>query len=149
MARYTNESIVFAALRGENAETANGNMSTANRAGLRWIGGTGAMPKVWARLISERAEAGAVGQVIRSYSTPIAWLDAEYGWIIPVVTYSVTTSVKHQTQLHRLRGTKLYMPWDATEEDARRVLAGELRFVTDSKGNAVATVPGPNYVPEV
>ena len=27
-----------------------------------------------------------------SYATPIAWYDDEYGWIIPDVTYSVSTT---------------------------------------------------------
>lgn len=149
MARYTNESIVPAALRGQNAETTSGNFSTADRGSRRYIGGTGNMPKAWARLVSDRAEAGAVSQVIYSYSTPIAWKDRDYGWIIPAVTYSATTSIKHQTHLYRLGGRRIEVPWDATAEDMRRVLSGEVIFIRSGKwgtGNWQGTRPGPNYV---
>lgn len=142
----TNAQIVALALRGIEGETTTGNMSTENRAGLPYAGSRGHLPAPWAQLYVERAQALAVLRVIYSYNTPIAWLDAEHGWIIPSVTYSPTTSSKHQTHLWRLGGTTRYMPWDATAEDARRVLSGELSFVTNSKGRAVATVPGPNYI---
>ncbi|AWY06337.1 hypothetical protein SEA_TANDEM_4 [Microbacterium phage Tandem] len=144
----TNSQIVPLALMGGEGETTTGNMSVSDRTGRRYMGGTGQMPRPWARLIDERAQAGAVSMVIYSYSTPIAWRDADYGWVIPDVTYSTTTSCKHQNKLWRLYGTTYYMPWDATAEDARRVLSGELAFVRDRKGRAVATVPGPNYRPE-
>lgn len=145
---YTNSSIVPAAIRGDDRETQNGNMSTVNRRGRRYIGGTGQMPQAWARLLSDRAEVGAVTQIIYSYSTPIAWRDSEYGWIIPRVTYSVTTSAKHQCHLYQLPGGRnLAMPWDATPEDAQRVLDGRMLFVTDSRSRyAIGTIPGPNYV---
>ena len=148
----TNSQIVALALCGAEGETTTGNMSTSSKRGRRYIGGTGYMPKSWAALISERAEAGAVLQVIRSYTTPIAWLDRDYGWVIPCVSCSVTTSTKHQSQLYRLHGTMYYMPHDATLEDARRVLAGELVFTSKGYGNSrvfTGTVPGPNYTPEV
>lgn len=152
MARHTNESIVPAALRGEYAETANGNFSTHPAVYGAYAGN---MPKAWARLYAERVSARKVSQVIFSYRTPIAWLDADYGWIIPTVTYSVTTSGKHQPHLHRGWNrpglpdpSRLSMPWDATPEDARRVLSRELVFVYNAKGDAVGTRPGPNYTPE-
>lgn len=151
MARYTNESIVPAAMRGENAETANGNFSTVRVDApyfARWVG---SMPKAWAGLFTERVQAGMVTQAIYSYSTPIAWLDREHGWIIPDVSYSVTTSVKHQTHLYRLKGRAVSAPWDATAKDMRRVLSGELVFTYKGHGvNRVftGTVPGPNYQPE-
>jgi len=141
----TNAQIVALALHGIEGETTTGNMSTENRDRLGYAGSRGHMPQPWARLYSERAQDRAVLRVIYSYNTPIAWLDRDYGWVIPCVSYSVTTSAKHQSQLYRLRGTTYYMPWDATPEDARRVLAGELSFIRDGKGRAIATVPGPNY----
>lgn len=151
---YTNADIVPAALAGRDAATPNGNMSTysvdAFRARYGYTGApVGQMRGALSDLFRERFAAGKVWWVILSYQTPIAWLDAEFGWIVPVATYSVTTSVKHQSKLHRLRGTYIYMPEDATIEDARRVLADELRFVTDRKGNAIGTIPGANYTPEV
>lgn len=150
---YTNADIVPAALAGKDAATANGNMSTYPvddfRARYGYTGTpVGQMHGALADLLRERFTAGKVRQVILSYQTPIAWLDAEYGWIVPVVSYSITTSANHQSKLHRLRGTYIYMPHDATIEDARRVLADEMRFTTDRKGNAIGTVPGANYTPE-
>lgn len=143
----TNAQIVPLAIAGLEGETTTGNMSTANRNGRRYIGGTGSMPKAWARLISDRAEAGAVSQVIYSYSTPIAWLDAEHGWIIPNVTYSVTTSGKHQIHLWKLPDSRhITLPWDATPEDTRRVLDGRMYFGSDGRGGVTRPYPGPNYI---
>jgi hypothetical protein len=151
MARYTNESIVPAALRGETAETANGNFSTVRVDAPYMSRWTGNMPKAWARLYNERVHAGMVSQAVYSYSTPIAWLDSEHGWIIPDVSYSVTTSVKHQSKLYRLKGRTVSAPWDATAEDMRRVLSGEIVFTSKGYGSNrvfTGTVPGPNYVGE-
>jgi imidazoleglycerol phosphate synthase glutamine amidotransferase subunit HisH len=36
--------------------------------------------------------------VVRSYSTPIGWLSRDFGWRVPAVKYSVTTS-NHQSVL--------------------------------------------------
>lgn len=143
-----NDQIVPAALRGESAQTTTGNMSTdAFRVGhSRYTPYQGHLPKAWARVLGKAFQAGRISQVIYSYSTPIAWHDAEYGWIIPRVSYSATTSIRHQTHLYRLNGRTVHLPYDATPEDAQRVLDGRMRFVTDSKGRAIGTVPGPNYV---
>ena len=145
-----NDQIVGAALRGEDAVTKSGNMSTdAYRVGFgRLIPYQGQLPKPWVSVLGEAFRAGRVSQVIYSYSTPIAWLDRDYGWIIPRVTYSVTTSVKHQSQLYRLNGRHISAPWDATAEDMRRVLTGELSFTYKGYGSNrvfTGTVPGPNY----
>ena len=147
----TNAQIVPLAIAGLEGETTTGNMSTENRHNLGYAGSRGSMPKAWARLYSDRAAERAVLRVIYSYNTPIAWLDRDYGWVIPDVSYSVTTSAKHQTHLWKLRGTTLAMPWDATPEDARRVLSGELVFTRAGKwgtGDWNGTRPGPNYVGE-
>lgn len=147
----TNAQIVSLALKGIEGETTTGNMSTENRAGLRYAGSTVHMPSSWARLYTERNHAGMVSTVIYSYNTPIAWLDADHGWIIPDVSYSITTSSKHQSQLHRLRGRRIAAPHDATPEDMRRVLNGEMVFVRAGRygmGPFVGTRPGPNYTPE-
>lgn len=131
---YTNSQIVTAALNGKDAETKNGNMSTSNHHTLRYWS-TGNMPHAWDRTYRSRVRAGKVRQVIYSYATPIAWLDEEYGWIIPQVSYSITTSSKHQTHLYRLRGRHIKLAWDATPEDAQRVLDGVMVFTTDARGN--------------
>lgn len=137
----TNAQIVTLAIAGLEGETTTGNMSTENRDRLSYVGSIGHMPKPWARLISDRARDRAVLRVIYSYNTPIAWLDRDYGWIIPIVRYSATTSSKHQSQLYRLRGRHIYMPWDATPEDVQRVMDGKMIFNGDRN-----THPGPNYI---
>lgn len=145
-----NDQIVPAALRGESAMTTTGNMSTDSyRPGFtRWGAPyTGSLPLAWQGILNAAFNAGRISQVIYSYSTPIAWHDSQYGWIVPRVTYSPTTSSKHQTHLWRLRGRHIVLPWDATPEDSQRVLDGKMIFETDRSGRyAVRTVPGPNYV---
>lgn len=137
----TNAQIVALAMMGIEGETTTGNMSTETRYRLGYAGSTGHMPKSWTTLYRKRNAEHAISTVIYSYNTPIAWLDRDYGWIIPIVSYSITTSSKHQTHLYRLRGRHIYMPGDATPEDAQRVLDGKMVFNGDRN-----TFPGPNYV---
>lgn len=140
----TNASIVPAALAGKNLATRTGNFSTGSygesftRYGAPY---TGYLPKPWARALDEAFNLGQVSQVIYSYSTPIAWKDARYGWIIPRVTYSATTGTRHQSQLWQLGGRHIYVPYDATQEDMRRVLEGVMHFDGER-----GTRPGPNFV---
>lgn len=146
----TNASIIGHALRGESARTGNGNMSTDSfRLGFsRRAPYYGHLPKAWQGIIEDGFSHGRVSQVIYSYSTPIAWHDERYGWIIPDVRYSVTTSSKHQTHLWRLRGRRILLPWDASQNEAQRVLDGKMIFTTLGRwdGKIVCTIPGPNYV---
>lgn len=145
----TNAQIVPLALRGMDGETTTGNMSTERIVSTCYAHRTGQMPKAWAALYAERVREAKADQVIYSYSTPIAWLDREYGWIIPNVTYSATTSSKHQNRLYHLGGRSISAPWDATPEDMRRVLDGRMLFVRAGKwgnGGWAGTRPGPNYV---
>lgn len=144
-----NDQIIGAALRGENATTKTGNMSTdAYTVGhSRFTPYQGSLPKAWARVLSEAFHAGRISQVIYSYSTPIAWHDSEHGWIIPIVTYSVTTSNRHQSQLWKISTAKrILLPWDATHEDAQRVMDRKMYFANNGRGVATRTFPGPNYV---
>lgn len=147
-----NADIVGCALRGEDAMTKNGNMSTDSfRPGFSRYGApyTGSLPMPFQRILNAAFAAGTVTQVIYSYSTPIAWHDTDYGWIIPEVTYSPTTSTKHQTHLYRLHGRRVILPYDATQADGVRVMDGRMEFVRGTGknyGRAVATRPGPNYV---
>lgn len=143
MAR-TNQDIVRYAQQGMFARTSTGAMSTEHTK----YPSSGRLPRAFRHLLSEAISARRVSQVIYSYSTPIAWLDSEHGWIIPDVSYSITTSTKHQTHLYRLKGRRISLPYDATEEDAVRVLRGELMFTYNSTGVAVGTKPGPNYKAE-
>lgn len=155
----TNAQIVPLALRGIEGETTTGNMSTEDRSRAGYAGPTGAMPRVLADLYRRRNTARKVSTVIYSYNTPIAWLDADYGWIVPDETYSVTTTAKHQSQFYagwNRPGLGSYrriaMPYDATDDDADRVLSGELVFTSKGYGASrtfTGTVPGPNFVSEV
>lgn len=138
-----NAEVVTFAQRGVSGRSGKGNFSTDSyRPGFTRYGApyTGQLPRPFARMLDEAFNEGRISQVIYSYSTPIAWHDTMHGWIIPDVRYSITTSSKHQTHLYRLHGRRISLPWDATPEDARRVLSGELIF---SRGR---TYPGPNYV---
>lgn len=124
----TNADIVTHAQFGRDAVTTSGNMSTdAYRAGFSRAGApyVGYLPRRLQGILHERFRAGAIVQVIYSYATPIAWLDAGC-WIIPEVSYSVTTGGKHQSQLYRLRGE--YIPRDAGLDEYMQVLNGRTRY---------------------
>lgn len=149
---YTNADIVPAANFGKTRETSTGNFSTepAPSYGLRY---TGHLPSATANAIRRLVSEGGfrLRHVIYSYSTPIAMLlsDGEHSaWIIPDVTYSVTTSGKHMGELYRLDLPTHRVPYDATAEDIARVVAGLMVYVRPwssdtSKGR---WVPGPNWV---
>lgn len=113
MHKTDNSGIVLAAMRGINATNGRGTFTTdAYRAGFTRYGApyVGYLPKRLQEILNERFQAGAVVQVIYSYSTPIAWLDAG-AWIIPNVSYSTTTGTKHQSHLYRLPGA-IRIPYD-------------------------------------
>lgn len=56
----------------------------------------GYLPREYSDELAERVQLGAVGYVVYSYGTPIAWRDdAREHWVIPDVKYSSTTS-RHQ-----------------------------------------------------
>lgn len=78
----------------------------------------------------------SIVQVIYSYNTPIAWLDAGQ-WIRPLVSYSVTTS-KHQSYLWPLNAEVI--PWDCALDEYMRVLNAQMRFVVE--GGRLITKPG-------
>jgi hypothetical protein len=50
------------------------------------------MPEPFATEYREALHAGAIDYVVTSYGTPIAWHDTRFGWAMPDVRYSVTTS---------------------------------------------------------
>lgn len=93
----------------------------------------GALPGALTRIMSDRAE--SITQVIYSYSTPIAWLDAGQ-WVVPDVRYSNTTG-KHQSYLRGLNYE--LVPWDCPLDEYMRVLNAQMRFVRERSG--LKTVP--------
>lgn len=96
---------------------------------------SGELPRKLTQIMRERED--SIVQVIYSYDTPIAWLDAGQ-WIVPDVSYSPTTG-KHQSYLHVL-GYEL-VPWDCSMEEYLRVLNAQMRFVRD--GGRLITKPVP------
>lgn len=85
---------------------------------------TGYLPSRLASILSARAD--SIVQVIYSYGTPIAWLDAG-AWIIPAVGYSPTTG-KHQSYARSgLTGTES-IPADASLDEYVRVLNGHMTY---------------------
>lgn len=94
----------------------------------------GYLPERLRKIVMARAD--SIVQVIYSYDTPIAWLDAGQ-WIVPDVSYSATTG-KHQSYLSVL-GYEL-VPWDCSKEEYLRVLNAQMRFVRE--GSRLITKPG-------
>jgi len=66
-----------------------------------YISTIGYLPETYAAMFYDHAKHGAVDMyIVRSYFTPIAWWTEAHGWIVPRVSYSVTTS-QHQTAVRR------------------------------------------------
>lgn len=130
----TNAGVVQAARLGRDARNSRGTMSTdAYRAGFTRSGApyVGYLPERLRAILDARFREGAVVQVIYSYNTPIAWLDAGC-WVIPEVRYSTTTSSKHQSPLWVLRGE--YIPADAGLDEYMQVLNGATRYAFHGMG---------------
>lgn len=121
MYRTANSSIPACAARGIDAE-GYGSLSTRSTPhGIRRGGyQTGRLPRRLADIMRERAD--SIVQVIYSYGTPIAWLDAG-AWIIPDVSYSVTTG-KHQGYLWSLSACVI-VPRDVSLQGYMRLLNGQ------------------------
>lgn len=125
-----NSGIVHAAMRGINATNGRGSFTTDAYPARPRYGApyTGRLPKPLQRILNERFQAGAIVQVIYSYSTPIAWLDAG-AWVIPNVRYSTITGTKHQSQLYQLPGS-IRIPWDEGMNGYMGLLNGTKRPYT-------------------
>jgi len=129
--------VVSFAANGKNAQ-GYGNLRTKSTPNGIARGGwvSGELPNKLAAIMRERAD--SIVQVIYSYNTPIAWLDAG-AWVVPNVSYSVTSS-KHQGYLHRLPSRHHSIPWDCSLEEYLRVLNGLMQFV--GRGKDMRTAPG-------
>ena len=120
-----NSGIVPAAMRGINATNRRGTFTTDMAPARLYLG---YLPSKLKDILRERFRQGAVVQIIYSYGTPIAWLDAG-AWIIPNVRYSATTSTKHQSQLYQLPG-EIRIPWDEGMNGYMGLLNGTKRPYT-------------------
>jgi len=54
---------------------------------------TGQLPRTWRDLYLDDLARG-MDYVVWSYSTPIAWHSPRFGWVVPNVKYSVTTTIQ-------------------------------------------------------
>ena len=129
----TNADIVPAAMWGKRAKTTTGNFSTDPGRMVY----TGSLPRKLQEIFYRSIEGSMweeVEHVIYSYSTPIA-IKVRGKWLVPDVTYSRTTSAKHQIQLYRLDYDLI--PWDATGEDVERILDGKMRYVKNWTGDKI------------
>ena len=128
----TNAMIVPAAIQGKELSTRSGSFST-----LRHVTSRGYLPTFYADLISRRNgyySGNFVDQVIYSYDTPIAWRErdaidiGQHVWVIPDITYSATTSTKHQSQLWKLPNA-VRMPADVrTFSEYADLLMGHIEY---------------------
>ena len=127
--------IIPAALRGRS-ETSGAFSTDHYREGFTRYGAPyhGHLPPRLRTVLDERFRAGAIRQVIYSYSTPIAWLDGDV-WVVPDVRYSITTSSKHQTHLWQLPNRRKVV-WDTPLDEYLRVIA-DLMYYGDHR-----TFPG-------
>lgn len=143
MGRSTNYDIVPAALAGKDAETHTGNFWTVSYPhGSRYGHYSGRLPKALSWVMDARSQ--TITQVIFSYSTPIAWLDAGV-WVTPDVQYSITTSARHQTHLWRL-GRTVDVIWDTSLNEYMRVLEGKMRYARITAWPGHTIMPGPEFV---
>ena len=121
MYRTSNRSIPTCAARGIDANGYGALWTRSTPHGIRRGGySVGHLPRRLADIMRERAD--SIVQVIYSYGTPIAWLDAG-AWIIPDVRYSVTTA-RHQGQLWPLSG-RVSVPRDVSLTGYMRILNGQ------------------------
>ena len=122
-----------------------------NLCAFRGTGSRGHLPHRLANIYWDRHR--TILMTIRSYATPIAWLDeceetGELVWVEPSVNYSVTTG-KHQGTLYQLSypehdrssHRQVSVPYDVSMDEYLRVLAGKMLFSHDQN----KTVPGPNW----
>ncbi len=124
MVTTNNRNVINYAMRGLDADGYGAVWTRSTPRGIRYSGyRTGYLPRALAKLMSDRAD--SIVQVIYSYGTPIAWLDAG-AWVVPSVTYSVTTS-KHQSSLWKLPA-RVGIVWDTPLDEYLRVLNGQMVY---------------------
>ena len=118
MTKVNERGILVAACKGEDAD-GYGSASTRNTEGGVGMD-RGRMPPALDEIVNERRH--EILQVIYSYGTPIAWLDAG-AWIVPKVRYSATTS-RTQYKARTMLPAVIEIPSDCTLEEYLTVLNG-------------------------
>lgn len=125
MSRVNEHGILLAACMGQDAR---GYGSASTRNTEHGVGLTrGLMPQRLMDIVHARRR--EVLQVIYSYGTPIAWLDAG-AWIVPKVRYSAATSKTQYRARNDLPGV-IEIPSDCTLEEYLAVLNGRKIRVSD------------------
>lgn len=120
MTKTANRNIADFATRGKDAQGYGALSTVSTPDGIRRGGyQTGYLPRKLADIMQARAD--SIVQVIYSYGTPIAWLDAG-AWVFPAVSYSTTTG-KHLSQLWPLTG-RVDIPADVSLTGYVRILNG-------------------------
>lgn len=137
MYRTANRSIPDCATSGIDAEGYGAMSTRSTPQGIRRGGySVGRLPRRLAEVMRERAD--SIVQVIYSYGTPIAWLDAG-AWIIPGVRYSQTTA-RHQWHLWTLPG-RVSVPHDVSLTGYLRILNGRDIYIGGKLYSPHATDP--------
>lgn len=127
MGHITNADVVGVIRRGGEVSGRNRNFwGHGENPGRYFSANRGYIPKGVARSLDEvAARNGGYQGVIYSYSTPIA-VQISGVWFVPDVSYSATTSGRHQTHLY---GPDMeWIPWDAGVEEIESVLAGDIKY---------------------
>ena len=118
MTKVNEHGVLVAACKGEDADGC-GSTSTRNIEGGVGLS-RGRMPQRLMDVVHARRR--EILQVIYSYGTPIAWLDAG-AWIVPKVRYSATTS-RTQYKARTMLPAVIEIPSDCTLEEYLTVLNG-------------------------
>ena len=128
MTKVNEHGALLAACEGENADGYGSVTTRSTPQGIAAGGWSlGRLPLGLVRILLERSD--SVVQVIYSYSTPIAWLDAG-AWIVPNVRYSVTTS-RTQNRARATLPAVIEIPSDCTLEEYLAVLNGRKIHVSN------------------
>lgn len=118
----TNADVVKHAIRGNSADSSTGNMTTRPSYPRNSWGSW--LPDRLAAIIRQNSD--EISQVIYSYSTPIAWKHGDR-WITPAVSYTTTTSTKHQTHLYRLPN-RVVIPADCGLSEYQELIENRIKF---------------------
>ena len=119
----TNADVVKHAIKGDSAKSSTGNMTT--KPGSKFPNPWGSwLPDRLATIL--RRNSDEISQVIYSYDTPIAWKHGDR-WITPAVSYTTTTSTRHQTHLYMLLN-RVVIPADCGLTEYHDLIENRITF---------------------
>lgn len=140
MKTVTNRDARALIARREEFKTRTGNFTGETHVPGNHVFETGYLPQAYA----EHGRLNDADYIVYSYSTPIAWHLAD-GWVIPDVSYSMTTSSRHMPNLpfsEPMSASHLPSPWwMGLSKTAGDILRGlRLGHYVDVSGRAKRTV---------